>query len=81
MQVLNPRKEEGRLDGVPEMDVQSEISRHSMYGILYYLPTFTIKVNQTYVNIPYMDGIGLNKIDESVGSSLPPQPDEKKMPG
>ena len=37
MQVLNPRKEEGRLDGVPEMDVQSEIPRHSMYGTFTYI--------------------------------------------
>ena len=35
-----------------------------------YLPTFTIKINQMEVNIPYMDGMGYAAIDYSSLTTL-----------
>ena len=44
---------------------------HTIHGTIVYLPTFTVKINQVQVNIPYMDGLygpskRVNQQDDSI---------------
>ena len=48
----------------------------SMYYVWYYLPTFTIKINQMKVNMPYMDGMGYIKTTKP---HMPSNPGFKKL--